>query len=558
MQTPVLIVGAGPVGLTAAIDLAWRGIPSVIVETRYPGEPPPVKCNHVASRTMETFRRLGFAADVRAAGLPSDFPNDVVFLTTSTGMELGRVLIPSVDERANGPMDGYIDSFWPTAEPPHRINQIYLEPVIFAHASKQKLITILNRTRLESFAQDESGVTAQLLDLESGTQKTVRADWMLACDGGRSGVRKALGIKLEGQAEIARYLSTHVRAPKLLGLMDGRRRGWMNHAYNGRRTGNAVAIDGKEEWLVHAHLKPHEKDFSAIDRDRAIRDVLGVDDDFEYEVLSKEDWIARRLVAERFREDRVFLCGDAAHIWIPIAGYGMNAGIADVMNLTFSLAGHISGFFDAAILDTYEIERHPITDQLSRFVGGLGGKVVKQRNAYGPEIEEIGPEGDRLRAERGEELIALNAPQYCCAGLNFSYSYDTSPVIFHDGEAPPPYSLGTYEPSTVPGARAPHFMLEDGRSLYDAFGPWFTLLRFDPTADVSALTDAASAAGMPVHVLDVTEADAGKLYRHRMVLCRSDQHIVWRGDELPADCREMIEVLAGRRMSARKTQAAAA
>src|SRR5690606_30453437 len=209
-------------------------------------------------------------------------------------------------------------------------------------------------------------------------------------------------------------------------------------------------------------------------------------------------------------------------------------------------------------LDTYEIERHPITDQLSRFVGGLGGKVVKQRNAYGPEIEAIGPEGDRLRAERGEELIALNAPQYCCAGLNFSYSYETSPVIFHDSEAPPPYSLGTYEPSTVPGARAPHFMLEDGRSLYDAFGPWFTLLRFDPTAEVSALTDAASAAGVPVHVLDVTGAEAGKLYRHRMVLCRSDQHIVWRGDELPADCREMIEVLAGRRMSARKAQAAAA
>src|SRR5690606_35768986 len=137
----------------------------------------------------------------------------------------------------------------------------------------------------------------------------------------------------------------------------------------------------------------------------------------------------------------------------PIAGYGMNAGIADVMNLTFSLAGHIKGFFDAAILDSYEIERHPITDQLSRFVGGLGGKVVKERNSYGPEIEDPGPEGAALRAQRGRELVTLNAPQYCCAGLNFSYSYDASPVIFYDGETPPPYTLGSYEPSTVPGAR---------------------------------------------------------------------------------------------------------
>lgn len=558
MRTPVLIIGAGPVGMLAAIDLAWRGIASVLVEMRHPGEPPPVKCNHVAARTMETFRRLGFADDVRAAGLPADFPNDVVFLTTSTGVELDRVRIPSVAERANGPMEGFIDSVWPTAEPPHRINQIYLEPVIFAHARKQKLITILNRTRLESFTQDEVGVTAETLDLDSGERTTIHADWMLACDGGRSVVRKALGIRLEGQAEIARYLSTHIRAPKLLSLMGGRRAGWMNQAYNERRTGNAVAIDGKEEWLVHAHLKPHESDFGAIDRDRAIRDVLGVGDEFDYEVLSKEDWVARRLVAERFHDGRVFLCGDAAHIWIPIAGYGMNAGIADVMNLTFSLAGHINGFFDAAILETYEIERHPITEQLSRFVGGLGGKVVKERNTYGPEIEDPGPEGVALRAQRGAELVAMNAPQYCCAGLNFSYCYEGSPVIFHDGEAPPPYTLGSYEPSTVPGARAPHFMLEDGRSLYDAFGPWFTLLRLDPSVDTAPLEAAANATGFPVQVLDISGPDAERLYRHKLVLCRSDQHIAWRGDELPADCGEMIARLTGRRMGERRTEPRAA
>ena len=143
LTTDVLIVGAGPVGLTLAMDLASRGVQVVVVELRAYAEPPNVKCNHVSARSMEQFRRLGVAAKLRDAGLPADYPNDVAFRTSVTGIELTRIPIPCRRDRyreTEGP-----DAWWPTPEPPHRINQLFLEPIllhavaIFAWANRLML-----------------------------------------------------------------------------------------------------------------------------------------------------------------------------------------------------------------------------------------------------------------------------------------------------------------------------------------------------------------------------------------------------------------------------------
>ena len=160
LRTHVLVVGAGPVGLTLAMDLAWRGVDVVVAELRRRGEPPEVKCNHVAARSMEICRCLGVASKVRDAGLPADYPNDVAYRTTFTGHEQARIPIPCRRDRfvaTGGP-----DAGWPTPEPPHRINQIFLEPILADHAASMPGLRILNRTRVEDFVVTEGVVEAIL------------------------------------------------------------------------------------------------------------------------------------------------------------------------------------------------------------------------------------------------------------------------------------------------------------------------------------------------------------------------------------------------------------
>ena len=372
----------------------------------------------------------------------------------------------------------------------------------------------------------------------------MRARFLVGCDGGRSMVRKSIGATLAGTPVIQRVQSTYIRAPKLLGLVPGER-AWSCYAANPRRSGVCFAIDGREAWLVHNHLMANEEDFDAVDRDASIRHILGVGADFAYEVLSKEDWIGRRLVADRFRDRRVFIAGDAAHLWVPYAGYGMNAGIADALNLSWHLSAHLAGWADARVLDAYEIERLPITEQVSRFAMDHAQQMIKARVAVPPRIEEPGAEGDRVRAEQGKKSYELNVQQFCCAGLNFGYFYEHSPLIASDGETAPAYTMGGFTASTVPGCRAPHFWLDDGGSLYDAFGSDYTLLRFDRRVSVAALAWAAHERGMPLVVLDVPRESAPAEYRHALVLCRADQHVAWRGDDLPEDPHALIDRLCG-------------
>src|SRR5256885_2506107 len=475
-ESNVLIVGAGPVGLTLAIDLAWRGIDVTVVETRAPAAPPEPKCNHVAARTMEIFRRLGIAEKIRNAGLPADYPHDISYRTSFTGQELTRIHIPCRRDRftaTDGP-----DCNWPTPEPPHRINQIFLEPILFEHAVSQPRIRILNRTAAEDIAVEENSACVALRDLDTGDVTRMNCRYLIGCDGARSIVRKAIGAELTGDAVVQRVQSTYIRAQALLALQR-HESAWGTGAINPRRSGMVYAIDGRERWLVHNYMKPGEGDFDDVDRDASLRTILGVEADFKYEIISNEDWYGRRLIANRFRDRCAFIAGDAAHIWVPYAGYGMNAGIADAMNLSWLLAAHLNGWAPPTILDAYEAERWPITSQVSRFAMSHAESEIRRRGAIPDEIEDAGARGEVARAEVGRLTYQINVQQYACAGLNFGSYYDRSPIIVYDGAKPPGYTMSSYTPSTVPGCRTPHFWCEDGSSLYDAMGSEFTLLRFD-------------------------------------------------------------------------------
>ncbi len=540
--TSVLIVGAGPVGITLAMDLAWRGIEVTVAEQRSRGEPPSVKCNHVAARTMEIFRRLGVARTVRDAGLPADYPNDVAFRTTTTGIEFARIPIPCRAERYTA--TGGPDTGWPTPEPPHRINQIYLEPLLVDYAAAMPGVTLLNRVRVDGFAQSADRVVATADDVDSGEALEIECRYMVGCDGGRSEIRRRIGASLTGDAVVGRTQSTYIRAPSLIGRMQAKP-AWSTQSMNPRRSANVFAIDGRETWLIHNYLRPEETDFDAVDRDRCIRLILGVGPEFEYEVLGKEDWIGRRMLADRFRDRRVFICGDAAHIWVPFGGYGMNAGIADATNLSWMLAGVLTGWAAPAILDAYEAERWPITEQVSKYAMGTALALARERGAVPTEIEDPGPAGDAARAALGATMVALHTPQFCCGGLNFGSFYEGSPIIAYDGEAAPGYSMYDFTPSTVPGCRTPHVWLRDGRSLYDAMGGWFTLLRLDPRVDVDTIVAAARVRRLPLSVLDVASDEVAGLYRHKLVLSRPDQHVAWRGDAAPADAIGLADRVRG-------------
>jgi 2-polyprenyl-6-methoxyphenol hydroxylase-like FAD-dependent oxidoreductase len=541
-NAPVLIVGAGPVGLTLAIDLAWRGIKVTVVEIRPRAAPPEPKCNHVAARTMEIFRRLGIAEKVRNAGLPPDYPHDISYRTTFIGQELTRIKIPSRRARftdTTGP-----DGNWPTPEPPHRINQIFLGPILFAHAESQPHVEILNRTAVEDVEIADEAATATLRDLENGSVQRLKFRFVIGCDGARSIVRKAIGAKLVGDAVIQRVQSTYFRAPDLI---DRQRHApaWGTGVINPRRAGMVYAIDGRERWLLHNYLKPDEPDFDSVDRDWAIRTILGVGPDFSYELISTEDWYGRRLVADKLRDRCVFIAGDAAHIWVPYAGYGMNAGIADAANLSWLLAAHLNGWAPPAILDAYEAERLPITDQVSRFAMTHAEAEIRRRGAVPDAIEDAGPDGARARAQVGNAAYAINVQQYACAGLNFGTYYDRSPIVAYDGAEWPPYTMATYTPSTVPGCRTPHLWLAKKKSLYDALGPEFTLLRLHDAVDTGPLVAAAERRGMPLTVLDIDAADAADFYSHKLILSRPDQHVAWRGNALPADSLALIDRVRG-------------
>jgi 2-polyprenyl-6-methoxyphenol hydroxylase-like FAD-dependent oxidoreductase len=539
---PVLIVGGGPVGLCLAMDLARRGGQCTVLERRAAGELPSVKCNHVSARTMETFRRLGLAQRVRSAGLPDDYPNDVAVRTTATGQVLTRIHIPCRRDRysdRSGP-----DGNWPTPEPPHRVNQIFLEPILFDEAQRTAGITLLNRVEFLGFTQDADGVVARVGDLQDGREFELHARFLVGCEGGRSLVRRAIGARLVGDEIIQRVQSTYFRAPDLLSRIT-KPDAWMSYLYTIERAGNLVAIDGRETWLLHNYLLPDEPDAESVDRDACLRRLLGVGRDFEYTLLAKEDWIGRRMVADRFRDRRAFICGDAAHLWVPYAGYGMNAGIADAMNLSWQLAAHLAGWAPESILDAHQRERQPITEQVSRFAMKHAMGAIRERTSVPPVLEDATPAGEAARRKLGEESYALHVQQFACEGLNFGYFYDDSPLIAYDGERAPTYTMHSHTPSTAPGCRTPHFRLHDGRPLMDALGSWYTLLRLDPAADFAPLADAAARAGMPLSVLDVNSGDMPAAYRHKLVLSRPDHHVAWRGDALPRDAAALVDRIRG-------------
>jgi len=540
----VLIIGGGPVGLTLALELGLRGTSVVLINegtetSRHP------KCNTVNARSMEHFRRLGIAETLRGSGLPGNYPTDVVYTTRLSRHELARLRMPASATAL--PLDPSGKDAAQTPEPQHRISQIYVERVLKERAEMLPSVRLRFGCRLEGFELRDDRVLARVVDEAARREEVIHARWMIGCDGARSRVRKLSGITFDGEGRVERafmggtMLSTYFRAPTLRGLLP-HEPAWMYWTLNAELRSILVAIDGRELFLLHVQIPPGA-DSEAIDRQALIATAVGVK--VPAEILSSATWTApQSLVADRYRKGRVFLAGDAIHLFTPTGGFGLNTGIDDVANLAWKLAATEAGWGDERLLDTYESERRPVALRNTAAARALAAAIGTL--ALPPELEADDSAGAAARAALRERLESIARREYQTSGVQLGARYDRSPIVWPDGSPAPPDDPNHYVPTARPGSRAPHFWMPSGQSLFDRLGRDFTLLRLGPEPlDVAPLIAAAADRGLPLTVLDIPTPGAAELYQARLSLVRPDQHIAWRGNALPDEPRRLIDLVRG-------------
>ncbi len=535
LTASVLIVGGGPCGLMLANELGRRGVSAVLVDEK-PGTAFNPQANATQARSMEHYRRLGFADEIRREGLPADYPTDVAYFTRYTGYELARFQLPS-SSRAGELIKGLSGS-WSAAELPHRVSQKYVEAVLRRHAERLPGIKLNYGHRLISYVEGDDGVVGEIERLEDGHRIQVRADFLVGADGPRSPVRQSLGIVYGGETGTqrdfmgGRMLAVYLRSPDFYASVP-HAKAWMYNCFNGDRRAFMASVNGRDEFAFHTQFRPGEDEgaITVNEARAAFQRACGAP--IACEVLSFLTWTAgHALVANGMQRGRVFLGGDAAHLFTPTGGLGYNTAIEDAVNLGWKLASAVKGTSPVALLDSYEVERRPValrnTNYARRFADSLG--------LFAPalEIEDATDAGSDARRTAGIYLEQHARAEFNIPGVTFGGRYDGSPIVVSDGSLPPPDAANVYVPSACPGGRAPHAWLEDGVSLYDLFGFEWTLLQFGEVASVQAqLGEAARVLGVDVKLVTLPKS-LRDLYEADLALIRPDQIVAWRGSAAQA------------------------
>jgi len=535
LDTDVLVVGAGPVGLTLATDLGRRGVRCTLLEKKAAPEflPKMERCN---ARTMEIFRRMGLAEKIRAAGLDRRVPMDVYIALAMNEPPLLRLPYPSVAEAA-AQIASSNDGSLPL-EPYQLISQYTLEPLLKCEAERLPSVDVRYGHEFLSLSQTADHAVARVCDL-SGRESDIRAGFIVGCDGGGSVVRRQMDISLSGEGDIARLFQGLYYCPDLYDMIPidgGPGHGRHYHIADGQST-FLIMQDSTKHWTLHAAVERPEDMAAQFER------TIGVP--IRYEMLYVGPWKLNLLLADRYRAGRVFLAGDSAHLVIPTGGLGMNTGVGDAIDLAWKLEATIKGWGGPHLLASYEIERRQVGDRnvgASRYAY-LGRR--KWRSQYQPNIREASPEGQAAR----DNLVRVGDVEQRktneMIGAELGYRYVGSPVIC-DEPGGPEHQLREYVPTTWPGARLPHVWRSPGKALHDDIGDRYTLLRLGrSTADTSALGRAMRARGAPFAVLAVGEDAPRDVYGFDLILVRPDLHVVWRGNAAPAEPEALAARVTG-------------
>ncbi|WP_370267309.1 FAD-dependent monooxygenase [Nioella sp.] len=530
-DTSVVIVGGGPVGLSLANELSYRGVDYVLLEQGDGTVTFPAGENFF-SRTMEHLRRWGLADDLRHGdAFPPDAPRDMGFCTRLGGKVLA--LFPGVSNAAapqsdpHSPEGGF---FYPKKA---------FDPAL-RHFAESRGGDLRYRTRLVSFHQHEDGPIRCEIETEDGARQVLRTRWLAACDGGRSSVRKALGLRYVGSFGEGYNFAVYFRCPGLGAVLKGMfgRPMAQVHTLADETRGYLTSVDGRDEWRLSIYAQTIEDKIPA----EVVRAVIG--DALPFDVLQAQPWSGHRVVADHYRLGNVFLVGDAAHLRWPKGGFGANTGIGDAVDLGWKIAAVLDGWAPEALLDTYETERRPIAIRNTN--EAANNRVLDHMITPDPILDEDGPAGNAARAALHERLFALRLREFVTPGIQLGYRYRDSPIIVPDGSLEGPDDHMVYIPTTRPGARAPHVALAEGGSILDAFGQGFTLVVCGIGIDPTAFLRAGRELGIPVHDIRLTEDAARETYETALVLVRPDGHVCWRGNALPQNPHAIWHIVTGR------------
>ena len=532
-ETQVVIVGAGPVGLTLALDLGRRGVPCLLIERNETSIqlPKMERCN---ARTMEIYRRLGIAEQVRDAGLPRDAPMDVFLALSMAGPVLAHLPYPSVAQ-AKAEIAARNDGG--LLEPYQIISQYTLEPLLRSIVEKLPSVTVRFGCELISLEQDADTVRAVVQPL-GGAPYTVRASYLVGCDGGSSAVRKHLGIRLEGDGNIRKLRQALFHCDDLYGRIPiGKGRHY--HIAEGPLFPFLILQDSARHWTVHAAAS------SDAEMAEIFKRSLGMP--IPFEMLSVNEWTQHLLCAERYGDGRVFIAGDAAHLVIPTGGLGMNTGVGDAVDLSWKLAATLAGWGGPQLLASYDAERRPIGVRNVKASGAAMTGRLGWRAAYRPNIAEDTPEGTAARTRMATLFDTEQRKVTEISGIEAGYRYVDSPIMWAEsGDRPDPDNPG-YVPTTWPGARLPHVWLKDGSALHDHLGPNYTLLSLGAThSSTASLQECFRDLRAPLDVLEIADQKAREIYDCDLLLVRPDLHVAWRGNKLPEDAARLALIATGR------------